>query len=64
LSFGHNRFTEGLRASRCIKIETFLLEIEVNRIIKPFGILRCMPGFAGEAIDISSEHGVGVIKRK
>ncbi len=33
-------------------------------ILKAFGIFRCTSGFTNEATDLSSEHGVGVIKRK
>ncbi|MBK9039574.1 MAG: hypothetical protein IPL83_10485 [Bdellovibrionales bacterium] len=31
-------------------------------ILKASGDFHCTPGFANEAIDISSEHGVDVIK--
>jgi hypothetical protein len=33
-------------------------------IRKASGVFHWTPGFADEAIDISSEHGVDVIKRK
>ncbi|MBK8203156.1 MAG: hypothetical protein IPK68_12820 [Bdellovibrionales bacterium] len=39
-----------------------IIHIEVNMILKPFGIFRCTSGFTDEPIDIGSEHGVGVIK--